>query len=77
MTHEKIAALFALLQGQAMSWETFTYNLNRGELYPDDMTPEKEKQLIEDGKSETAGRLDLDEEETDEQEEEEEGASDE
>ena len=43
---EEITALVAAWQGDAISWETLVYNLQRGELYPDDFDSEEERQRI-------------------------------
>ena len=39
--------LMLALQGNMISWETFSYNLQKGELYPDGLTSEEEWKLIE------------------------------
>jgi hypothetical protein len=44
-----VAQLMLAAQQGTLSWETFFWNLQRGELVPDDRTPEDEKGLISQG----------------------------
>lgn len=62
---QMLTALFAVLQANRMSWETFAYNLQQGELYPDGHTSEEELELILAQKPDEAG-MELEEEETEE-----------
>lgn len=56
---EMLVALMQLLQGGSISWDTFFYNAQRGELYPDGRTKDEELEFIEmDGdRSNNAGSL--------------------
>lgn len=47
MTSEELSALTAALQAGSISYETFYYNLQRGELTRPDVTAEEEKELID------------------------------
>ena len=44
---EMLNTLFQLLQGSSISYDTFHYNLKKGELYPDNRTVEEELTLID------------------------------
>lgn len=43
---QMLTALFAALQGSGISWQTFAYNLQKGEVYPDDWTLDDELEAI-------------------------------
>lgn len=74
MDPQMVQTLFALLQGNRMSWDTFAYNLQRGELYPEGRTPEEELELIEKemDKLPTGPSMDLEEDDEEDEEDEEE-----
>lgn len=44
-----MASLMAMAQGGLISWDSFFFNLKRGEVIPDERTAEEERALIEDG----------------------------
>lgn len=48
MEPQMLTALVTALQGGNMSWDTFAYNLAKGEIYPEGRTAEQEMDLIED-----------------------------
>jgi hypothetical protein len=49
LTSADLQSLMGMLQGGAMSFEVFYYNMERGEMYPDGHTQEQEEELIEKG----------------------------
>lgn len=46
---QMLTALMAGVQSNLVSWSVFFYNMQRGELYPDNLTPEEEADLIKAG----------------------------
>jgi len=47
LSPEQVAKLMESWQGGAMSWEVLFFNYKRGEIYPDDIDMEEERQRIE------------------------------
>lgn len=46
LTSEELSALVAARQQDLISWETFFFNMKRGEMYPEGVKPEEELKLI-------------------------------
>lgn len=74
--HQMVLALMQSMQAGAISWNTFFYNIKKGELIPDDVTEEDEYERIMNGPN-SLGSTTPEEPEEEEELEEEEGEEDE
>lgn len=70
LDHQTLQTLMAGLQEGSISWDTFFFNLKRGEFYPEGRTAEEEQTLIELNPQRQPGTLVREDEEEDEEDEE-------